>query len=128
MDATVTSKTECQSQQVALCPKFQHTFEILGKKWNGLILEVLLNNGNSRFKDIAQLIPGCSDRVLVERLKELEGEGLIDRLTHKDSALIEYALTDKGRALNSVMAAAHAWGDTWVTDEECHANEKQKNA
>ncbi len=61
MDATVTSKTECQSQQVALCPKFQHTFEILGKKWNGLILEVLLNNGNSRFKDIAQLIPRCSD-------------------------------------------------------------------
>ena len=112
MDATVTSTADCQSQQVALCPKFQHTFEILGKKWNGLILEVLLNNGNSRFKDIAQLIPRCSDRVLV------------DRLTHKDSALIEYALTDKGRGLNSVMAAAHAWGDAWVTDAECHANEK----
>lgn len=106
MDATVTSTADCQSQQVALCPKFQHTFEILGKKWNGLILEVLLNNGNSRFKDIAQLIPRCSDRVLVERLKELESEGLVDRLTHKDSALIEYALTDKGRGLNSVMAAA----------------------
>lgn len=91
-------------------------------------LEVLLNNGKLRFKDIAQLSSRWLDRVLVERLKELEGEGLIDRLTHKDSDLIEYALTDKGRALKLEMAAAHAWGDAWVTDEECHANEKQKNA
>ena len=88
MDATVTSTADCQSQQVALCPKFQHTFEILGKKWNGLILEVLLNNGNSRFKDIAQLIPRCSDRVLVERLKELESEGPVDRLTQDRKSVV----------------------------------------
>lgn len=42
------------------------------KKWNGLIIEVLLNEGPQRFKEIAQKVEKCSDRVLVERLKELE--------------------------------------------------------
>ncbi|KRL86862.1 winged helix-turn-helix transcriptional regulator [Lacticaseibacillus pantheris] len=101
-----------------LCPHFQKTFSILGKKWNGLILEVLID-GPHRFKDIAGSIPKCSDRVLVERLKELEGEGIVDRVTHPNSSLIEYQLTDKGQGLNQVLTAAHAWGDEWLTDEEC---------
>lgn len=118
MDATVTTSS-CTGDSLSLCPKFTQTFVILGKKWNGMILEVLLQNGPSRFKDIAGTIEKCSDRVLVERLKELEGEGLVDRLTHTDSSLIEYALTAKGTALGPVMAAAHNWGDTWLTDADC---------
>ncbi|KRM72853.1 winged helix-turn-helix transcriptional regulator [Lacticaseibacillus brantae] len=109
-----------QESTLDLCPKFQQTFTILGKKWNGLILEVLLQNGASRFKDIAQSVAKCSDRVLVERLKELEASGLISRQTHTDSALIEYALTDKGEGLRPVMDAAHVWGDAWISDAECN--------
>ncbi|WP_262316318.1 winged helix-turn-helix transcriptional regulator [Lacticaseibacillus parakribbianus] len=112
-----TTTSECD--KLTLCPKFTKTFAILGKKWNGMILEVLLNHGPSRFKDIAGAITKCSDRVLVERLKELEGEGLVDRITHSNSALIEYALTGKGAALSPVMAAAHTWGDAWLSDAEC---------
>ncbi len=101
-----------------ICPHFQKTFTILGKKWNGLILDVLLD-GPHRFKDIASAVTKCSDRVLVERLKELEGEGLVARLTHTDSALIEYRLTPKGEGLSDVLASAHAWGDVWLSDAEC---------
>lgn len=101
-----------------ICPHFQKTFTILGKKWNGLILDVLLA-GPSRFKDIAAAVTRCSDRVLVERLKELEGEGLVERVTHVDSALIEYRLTPKGEGLSDVLSSAHAWGDVWLSDEEC---------
>ncbi len=78
-----------------------------------------MQNGASRFKDIASTVTKCSDRVLVERLKELEAEGLVDRETHADSSLIEYRLTDKGAALAPVLEAAHVWGDTWLSDEEC---------
>ncbi|MFD1484306.1 winged helix-turn-helix transcriptional regulator [Lacticaseibacillus baoqingensis] len=119
MTATVVATSNCTQERLSLCPKFTQTFKILGKKWNGLILEVLLQNGPSRFKDIAGTITKCSDRVLVERLKELEAEGLVDRRTHTDSALIEYVLTSKGEALSPVMAAAHTWGDAWLTDQEC---------
>ncbi|WP_390404854.1 winged helix-turn-helix transcriptional regulator [Lacticaseibacillus jixiensis] len=120
MEATATATTsECTESKLSLCPKFTQTFKILGKKWNGMILEVLLQNGPSRFKDIAGTITKCSDRVLVERLKELESEGMIERRTHTDSALIQYVLTDKGQALSPVLAAAHAWGDAWISDEEC---------
>lgn len=118
MTERVAVKEPC-STDLTLCPKFTQTFVILGKKWNGLILETLLEHGPSRFKTIAATIDKCSDRVLVERLKELESEGLVDRLTHSDSSLIEYALTAKGAALSPVMAAAHTWGDTWITDAEC---------
>ncbi|WP_054723390.1 winged helix-turn-helix transcriptional regulator [Lacticaseibacillus nasuensis] len=116
---TTTAAAPCTAAKYSLCPKFSQTFSILGKKWNGMILETLFQNGPSRFKDIAGTIEKCSDRVLVERLKEMEGEGLIDRLTHPNSSLIQYALTAKGAALGPVLDAAHVWGDQWITDAEC---------
>ncbi len=63
-----TKNTNC----FELCPKFEHLFDILGKKWNGLILEVLTSAGPQRFRDLSRSVTKCSDRVLVERLKNLE--------------------------------------------------------
>ncbi len=96
-----------------LCPKFEQTFSILGKKWNGLIIDVLLNLGPQRFKDIAGKVTKCSDRVLVERLKELETNGIVVRNTYDDSSLIEYALTEKGQDLAGVMKTVHSWSEKW---------------
>jgi DNA-binding HxlR family transcriptional regulator len=98
-----------------LCPKFEETFAILGKKWNGLIIETLLVNGPQRFKCIASVVTRCSDRVLVERLKELEKTGIVIRQTFDESSLIQYALTPKGQSLEPIMNAIHAWSDEW-----CH--------
>ncbi|UQS85290.1 helix-turn-helix transcriptional regulator [Apilactobacillus apisilvae] len=101
------SSTNCN-----LCPKFEKTFSILGKKWNGLIIETLLN-GPQRFKNISNSIDKCSDRVLVERLKELEKDDIVARKTFKDSSLIQYELTNRGKDLEPIMDEVHNWADKW---------------
>lgn len=104
----------------AICPKFEKTFAILGKKWTGLILEVLLKNGQQRFVDIANEIPQVSDRLLVERLKELEKEGLVKHYVSRNGMLRGYyELTPKGEGLRKVMDEIQCWGDQWLTEAEC---------
>ncbi|HIW72070.1 MAG TPA: helix-turn-helix transcriptional regulator [Candidatus Levilactobacillus faecigallinarum] len=107
------SSKEDTAVDFTLCPRLEQTFSFLGKKWNGLIIDVLLEEGPQRFRDLAHKVPRCSDRVLVERLKELEQNGVIIRKTYPDNALIEYELTQKGSEFREVMAAVHAWSDKW---------------
>ncbi|WP_167387273.1 winged helix-turn-helix transcriptional regulator [Apilactobacillus quenuiae] len=108
------SKEKFQSElDCNLCPKFEKTFSILGKKWNGLIIETLLVNGPQRFKTIAKTIDKCSDRVLVERLRELEEDNIISRNTFENSSLIQYALTKRGKELEPIMIEIHKWSDKW---------------
>ena len=114
----VEQKNKCDSKQKEICPKFERTFSILGKKWMGLIIEVLLE-GPQRFKNIAAAIPNVSDRVLVERLKELEQEGLVLRTVDPNAAMrVAYSLTNKGKDLKDVMKAVQIWADVWVCVEE----------
>lgn len=97
-----------------ICPRFEKSFMILGKKWSGLIIEVLLLE-DRRFKDISEQIPGVSDRVLVERLKELEEEGIVLRTEHTDGPVkVIYSLTEKGRDLEKVMLEIQSWSDRWI--------------
>lgn len=87
--------------------------QILGKKWTGLILRVLLT-GQKRFCELKASMPEVSDRVLSERLKELEEEGIVARHVYDTRpVLIEYALTPKGLALRPVVAAIEAWARDW---------------
>ncbi|MGA9518185.1 MULTISPECIES: winged helix-turn-helix transcriptional regulator [Trichococcus] len=97
-----------------ICPKFEKTFSILGKKWTGLIIEVLMD-GDKRFKELAVQIPNVSDRVLVERLKELEDEKIVVRTENPAAAIkVMYGLSEKGKALNNVMLEIQSWSDAWV--------------
>src|SRR5579875_1993705 len=97
-----------------LCPKFEYAFTLLGKRWSGLIIRVLLE-GPKRFKDISDMIPNMSDRMLAERFKELESAGIVVRHVYPEKPVrIEYELTEMGRALKPVMDAVQEWGDTWV--------------
>lgn len=97
-----------------LCPKFEHAFELLGKRWTGLIIRVLLD-GPKRFKEISALIPSLSDRMLAERFKELEAAGIIARHVFPETPVrIEYELTDKGRALRDSMDELQRWAETWT--------------
>ncbi|MEY8444744.1 winged helix-turn-helix transcriptional regulator [Enterococcus ratti] len=106
--------------EFTLCPKFEKTFSILGKKWNGLIIDVLLENGPQRFVELSAKIPMVSDRVLVERLKELEKEKIITRnLSCKESSRSEYRLTEKGADLQKAILQLQAWSKKWVSEEEC---------
>ena len=97
----------------SLCPKFIATFEILGRKWNGMIVEALLIDGPKRFKDLAAAIETCSDRVLVERLKELEEANIIERTPVSDSSRRAYQLTERGEAMRPMMSAIHTWADQY---------------
>jgi DNA-binding HxlR family transcriptional regulator len=97
-----------------LCPKFEAAFQLLGKRWSGLIIQVM-QSGPKRFKDISEAISGVSDRVLTERLKELEETGILVRRVYPETPVrIEYELTDKGYALEQVMKETQKWGDAWL--------------
>src|ERR1700726_3378113 len=97
-----------------LCPKFEAAFELLGKRWTGLIIRVMLS-GKRRFSDISAMIPHLSDRMLIERLKELESAGIVARRVYPETPVrVEYDLTEKGHELESVMDQVQWWADKWV--------------
>ncbi len=101
-----------------LCPKYHHAVEIIGRRWNGAILLVMLN-GATRFNEIKQRIPDISDKMLSERLKELEAEGLVTRTVIPETPVrVEYLLTEKGRALKDVLASISSWAERWVPQQE----------
>lgn len=96
-----------------LCPKFEDAFELLGKRWTGLIIRTLLN-GQKRFTDISASIPNMSARMLTERFKELEHEGIVLRKVYPETPVrIEYELTEKGKALEAVMDEIQNWAEKW---------------
>lgn len=97
----------------AFCPNFHHAVELIGRRWTGAILRAMLT-GRIRFSDIAVVIPGLSDRLLSERLKELEGEGIVERRVFPETPVrIEYVLTEKGRSLETAIRAVSEWAETW---------------
>jgi DNA-binding HxlR family transcriptional regulator len=99
---------------VAVCPVYHQAIELVGRRWTGAILQVMAA-GALRFGDIAAAIPGLSARMLSERLKELEVEGLVTRTVYAEHPVrIEYRLTAKGRDLEGVMAAIAAWAHRWL--------------
>jgi DNA-binding HxlR family transcriptional regulator len=102
-----------QLELSAFCPKFHHAVELIGRRWTGAILRAMLA-GNARFSDIAAVVPGLSDRLLSERLKELEYENIVTRTVYPEIPVrITYHLTPKGRALGDVMAAIATWSHDW---------------
>ena len=103
-----------QPTPVVLCPRFHYAVELIGRRWTGAILNALLS-GATRYSDITNAVPGLSDRLLSERLRELEAEGIVERTVIPEMPVrIEYHLTEKGRSLESVLASVSQWAETWV--------------
>ncbi len=97
------------------CSYYHRAVELIGKRWTGAILLVLLD-GALRFSEIRQLVPDLSDRLLSERLKELEAEGIVERRVFEDTPVrVEYGLTDKGRALEPVVMTLKTWARDWLS-------------
>ena len=91
--------------------KIQKAFEILGKKWSGLVLYTLLEDP-MRFTDIRRNIPELSDRVLAERLKELERLQLVKRNVYtRIPVKVEYELTKKGKEIEKSMREIEIWAE-----------------
>jgi DNA-binding HxlR family transcriptional regulator len=97
-----------------MCPRYQAAMEILGKRWTGLILNVLLE-GPQRFSELAERLAPVSERMLSERLKELEACGILKRQVHAEAPIrVHYELTSKGRALQGVVSAIIDWANAWM--------------
>lgn len=103
------------------CPVFQYAIELIGRRWVGAVVRVL-TAGPRRFNEILAAIPGISDRLLAERLRELETEGLVARTVHDARPVrVSYELTESGKSLLPVIGAIGEWAERWVDltiDEE----------
>jgi len=100
--------------QANFCPYYHQAVELIGRRWSGAILRVIYD-GETRFSEIANAVPGLSDRLLSERLKELEQEGVLVRNVYPETPVrIEYCLTDKGRDLGQVMDSIGEWAHRWL--------------
>ena len=114
--STASVEISCNHPITPFCPAYHEAIELIGRRWTGAILRVLLS-GATRFSDIAATIPGLSDRLLSERLKQLESEGIVTRAVYPETPVrVEYRLTEKGRALTDVVIAISAWAERWLRE------------
>ena len=97
---------ESQHEDCGYCPHFHRAIELIGRRWTGAILQVMLA-GQTRFGDIRDSVPGLSDRLLSERLKELEEAGVVSRCTATRD--VHYHLTDVGREIEPVLDSVGKW-------------------
>jgi DNA-binding HxlR family transcriptional regulator len=110
--ATVERASEARRE--SCCTLYHQAVELVGKRWTGAILIVLMD-GPLRFSEVKQLVPDLSDRLLSERMKELESEGIVERRVIGDGPVhVEYALTEKGRALEPAVRALKSWARSWL--------------
>lgn len=104
--------------KINLCPKMESAFRLLGKRWIGIIIHVLLD-GPKRFKDLTEIIPSISQKMLSERLKELENEGLLERIVIDDTPVkVIYELTEKGKSLKGVINEIGIWANEHCSSED----------
>ena len=100
-----------------LCARFHKAVELIGRRWSGAVIQLLLR-GPSRYVELRDAIPDISDRMLSERLRELEAEGVVTRSVIPESPIrVEYALTEKGRALEQAIVAIADWAERWVAEK-----------
>jgi DNA-binding HxlR family transcriptional regulator len=101
-------------QRETCCSAYHRAIELIGKRWTGAILFVLMD-GPLRFSEVKVLVPDLSDRLLSERLKELEAEGIVERRVIDDMPVrVEYGLTTKGRALEPAVRSLKVWARSWL--------------
>jgi len=104
------------SDRNANCPVCR-TAEIVCSKWTMLVIRDLAE-GRSRFCELERSLEGISPRTLSLRLRVLEEEGIVERRTFPEvPPRVEYALTDKGRALAPLIADMRRYGMRWLNDD-----------
>ena len=102
------------AQEPQLCEQFHKAIELVGRKWNGAIVFLLMKSP-ARFTTLRDAIPEITDRMLSERLQQLEHAGIVERKVLPETPVrIEYALTKKGRALAQTFDAIADWAHKWT--------------
>ena len=97
-----------------LCTRFHYASELVGRRWNGAIIFMLLKQ-TCRFAALRDGIPGITDRMLSERLQELEQEGLLERVVVPETPVrVEYSLTRKGKGLAEAVDSLAMWAEKYI--------------
>jgi DNA-binding HxlR family transcriptional regulator len=108
------ANAETEAQVAHCCPLYHEAVELVGRRWTGAILRVLMD-GALRFSEIAQAVPELSDRLLSERMKELEARGMVDRRVIPGPPLrVEYELSQMGRELEPALSELQRWANRWL--------------
>src|SRR5215510_2915189 len=114
-------------QTPELCTRYHRASELIGRRWTGAIIFVLLKT-RCRFATLRDAIPDITDRMLSERLQELEQEGIVERTVVPEIPVrVEYSLTKKGRSLASAIAAISHWAETWIELPEAAAKPAKRS-
>ena len=96
-----------------VCPHFHAAIELIGKRWTGAVVSAL-TEGPLRFGELAKAVPGLSDRLLSQRLRELEEEGLVERQVEAGTPVrVTYSLTEAGQQLDPVFSELKSWARRW---------------
>ncbi len=96
------------------CPFFHHAVELVGRRWSGAIINEMLH-GPQGFNELLATVPGLSDRLLTERLREFESEGLVRRTVIPGPPVrVSYELTEAGKGLEPVIRELSTWAERWV--------------
>jgi DNA-binding HxlR family transcriptional regulator len=97
------------------CPYYHEAIELIGRRWTGAIVSVLIHRTTLRFGEIAEAVPELSDRLLSERMKELESRGVVCRTVRPGRPVrVEYALTEMGRELAPAVHELERWARRWL--------------
>jgi DNA-binding HxlR family transcriptional regulator len=114
MTADEQSATGYAARNKPCCPLYHEAVELVGRRWTGAILRVLMD-GPLRFSEIAQAIPELSDRLLSERMKELESRGIVERTVIPGPPLrVQYELSEMGHELEPALAEIQSWARRWL--------------
>lgn len=100
------------------CP-VQFVVDLIGGKWSILILRELFL-GDRRTHEFLNALPGLSTKILMQRLRELERHGLVERRIYAEiPPHVEYSLTEKGREIQPILAAMRELGIRWLEQDPC---------
>lgn len=101
-------------EESKVCARFHHAVELIGRRWSGAIISVMMS-GPQCFNELLAAVPGLSDRLLTERLRELEAEGLVERTVIPGPPVrVSYELTEAGKGLKPVIESLGRWAERWV--------------
>ena len=111
-------RTDGEEKSAGCCPLYHEAVELVGRRWTGAILRVLMD-GPLRFSEIAQSVPELSDRLLSERMKELERRGIVERTVISGPPLrVEYELSAMGHELEPALTELERWANRWLGSRE----------
>jgi DNA-binding HxlR family transcriptional regulator len=112
-----TAEDRSRTRSHGCCPLYHEAVELVGRRWTGAILRVLMD-GPLRFSEIAQAVPELSDRLLSERMKELEGRGVVERRVISGPPLrVEYELSRMGTELEPALSELQRWARRWLGEK-----------